>query len=144
MTPLTKKRLKAFRRIKRAWWSLMALAGIFLFCLCADWVCPCDPKAVVDASTLEKYCKPVVERVYDVKTARFSLPDGGRHVDYEGPSDEETLALCEAAAARAASGKDDGSSFDLGPYTVRVARRDGYRRVYTVRPRGFHRFSKLQ
>ena len=130
MTPLTKKRLKAFRRIKRAWWSLMALAGIFLFCLCADWVCPCDPKAVVDASTLEKYCKPVVERVYDVKTARFSLPDGGRHVDYEGPSDEETLALCEAAAARAASGKDDGSSFDLGPYTVRVARRDGYRRVY--------------
>ena len=130
MTPLTKKRLKSFRRIKRAWWSLMALAGIFVFCLCADWVCPCDPKAVVDASTLEKYCKPVVERVYDVKTARFSLPDGGRHVDYEGPSDEETLALCEAAAARAASGKDDGSSFGLGPYTVRVARRDGYRRVY--------------
>ena len=99
MTPLTKKRLKSFRRIKRAWWSLMALAGIFIFCLCADWVCPCDPKAVVDASTLEKYCKPVVERVYDVKTARFSLPDGGRHVDYEGPSDDAGR-IAEAAISQ--------------------------------------------
>ena len=130
MSPLTKKRLKSFRRIRRAWWSLMALAGIFVFCLCADWVCPCDPKAVIDASTLDKYRTSAVERVYDVKTARFTLPDGGRMVDYEGPTDEVTRALCDEAAARAGAGKDDGSTFDLGPYVVSVTRRDGYRRVY--------------
>ena len=130
MTPLTKKRLRAFRRIRRAWWSLMALAGIFVFCLCADWVCPCDPKAVVDASTLDKYRRPVVERVYDVKAARFSLPDGGKMIDYEGPSDDATRALCEQAAARAAAVEEGEAAFDLGAYSVRVRRRDGYRRVY--------------
>jgi len=130
LTPLTKKRLKAFRRIRRAWWSLMTLAGIFVFCLCADLVCPCDPKAVVDSSTLDKYRKPVVERVYDVKAARFSLPDGGGPIDYEGPTDDATRAVCEEAAARAGAGKDDGAAFDLGQYSVRVSRRDGYRRVY--------------
>ena len=130
MTPLTKKRLRAFRRIRRAWWSLIALVGIFVFCLCADWVCPCDPKAVVDASTLDKYCKPVVERVYDVKAARFSLPDGGGIVDYEGPGDDGSMALARDVAARVAAGKDDGSSFETGDYVVRVTRRDGYRRVY--------------
>ena len=134
MTPLTKKRLRAFRRIKRAWWSLIALAGIFVFCLCADWVCPCDPKAVVDASTLDKYRESVVERVYDIKTARFSLPDGGSPIDYEGPSDDATRALCKEAAERVGAGKDDDSSFDLGPYSVRVTRRDGYRRVYMDPP----------
>ena len=108
----------------------MALAGIFVFTLCADLVCPCDPKAVIDASTLDKYRKPVVERVYDVRTARFTLPDGGRMVDYEGPTDEATRALCDKAASLAGAGKDDGSVFELGPYMVRVSRRDGYRRVF--------------
>lgn len=130
MTPLTKKRLKAFRRIKRAWWSLMILAGIFVFCLCADWVCPCDPKAVVDAATLDKYRKPEVEHIYDVRTARFSLPDGGEIVDYEGPSDEAASDICRKVAERIAAGGDDGSVFDFGPYSVRVSRRNGYRRVY--------------
>ena len=130
MTPLTRKRLKAFRRIRRAWWSLIALAGIFVFCLCADWVCPCDPKAVVDASSLEKYRKPVVERVYDIRTARFSLPDGGGVVDYEGPADAETRALCAEVAGRVGAGADDGRVFEHGPYLVRVTRRDGYRRVF--------------
>ena len=130
MTPLTKKRLKAFRRIRRAWWSLIALAAIFVFCLCADWVCPCDPKAVVDVSSLERYREPVIERTYDVKTARFSLPDGGAPIDYEGPSDDATLAIRDKVAARVAAGKDDGGVFESGPYNVRVTRRDGYRRVF--------------
>ena len=48
-SPLMMKRLRAFRRIRRAWFALWALGGIFVFCLCADWVCPCDPdrKSVV-------------------------------------------------------------------------------------------------
>ena len=73
MTPLTKKRLKAFRRIKRAWWSLISLVAIFVFCLCADWVCPCDPREVVDPATLEAYREASVERTYDVRAARFSV-----------------------------------------------------------------------
>ena len=130
MTPLTKKRLKSFMRIRRAWWSLLALAGIFAFCLCADFVCPCDPKAVVDVASLDKYRKPGVERVYDIKDARFSVPDGGGIVDYEGPADDAVRSLCGEVASRVAAGGDDGRVFDLGRYSVRVTRRDGYRRVY--------------
>ncbi|MBR2839690.1 MAG: hypothetical protein IKE55_12965 [Kiritimatiellae bacterium] len=48
ISPMTRKRFRSFRRMRRAWWSLVALAAIFAFCLCAEWVCPCDPRAVVD------------------------------------------------------------------------------------------------
>ena len=85
LSPLTRKRLRAFRRNRRAWWSFIAFCAIFLFCLCADWVCPCDPQAVVDLKTLEKYRKPVVERTYEVKTARYNRLDSGEIVDFEGP-----------------------------------------------------------
>ena len=90
-SPLTRKRLRSFRRNRRAWWSLLAFGAIFVFCLCADWVCPCDPQAVVDRKTLEKYRESVVERSYEVKTARFSVDAKGRIFDYEGPA--ETLDL---------------------------------------------------
>lgn len=86
-SPLTVKRFKAFKRIKRAWYSLIALEVIFLFCLCAEWVCPCDPSAVVDRETLKPYCRPVVERVYDVATIRFNRLSDGTIVDYEGPKE---------------------------------------------------------
>ena len=87
LSPLTRKRLAAFRRNRRAWWAFLALCAIFVFCLCADWVCPCDPQAVVDLKTLEKYREPVVERTYEVKTVRYNLLDSGEIVDYEGPRD---------------------------------------------------------
>ena len=91
LSPLTRKRLGAFRRIRRAWWSLWSLCAIFAFCMCADWVCPCDPKAVVDVATLEKYREPVVERNYEIGTVRFSVYGDAAHseiVDYEGPKIE--------------------------------------------------------
>ena len=75
LSPLTRKRLRSFRRNRRAWWSLLAFGVIFVFCLCADWVCPCDPQAVVDQKSLEKYRESVVERSYEVKTVRLS-PEG--------------------------------------------------------------------
>ena len=90
LSPLTKKRLAAFRRNRRAWWSLWTLAGIFVFCLAAEWVCSCDPKAVVDVATLEKYCRPVVEKTYDVKTVRYTRLANGRVVDFEGPASYNT------------------------------------------------------
>ncbi len=106
-SPLTLKRLRAFRRTKRAWWSLVALGAIFAFCLCADWVCPCDPRAVVDPATLEKYREPVVEKSYDVKAARWSEAANGEVFDYEGPAD-----------------------FNEADYTITRTPREGYVRVF--------------
>ena len=87
ISPLTRKRFQAFRRIRRAWWSLCAFVSVFVFCLAADWVCPCDPKAVTDPATLEPYREPRVEKVYDVRTVRFSQLDDGTVFDFEGPAD---------------------------------------------------------
>ena len=107
LSPLTRKRLAAFRRNRRAWWAFLALCAIFVFCLAADWVCPCDPQAVVDLKTLEKYREPVVERAYEVKTVRYSLLDDGSIVDFEGPRD-----------------------YNEADYKVMKTRHPGYTRVY--------------
>ncbi len=87
-SPSTRMRLKAFRQNRRAWWSFLLLVGVFVFCLCAEWVCPCDPHAVADPATLEKYRENVVERVYDIRTIRFSRLSDGTIVDCEGPESE--------------------------------------------------------
>ena len=107
LSPLTRKRLAAFRRNRRAWWAFLALVAIFVFCLAADWVCPCDPQSVVDLKTLEKYREPVVERTYEVKTVRYNLLDDGSIVDFEGPRDYNEV-----------------------DYKVRKTRHPGYTRVY--------------
>ena len=119
LSPLTRKRLSAFRRTRRAWYSLLALGGIFVFCLCADWVCPCDPRAVVDPASLEKYREPVVVRAYDIRTARASILDDGSVVDFEGPED---------VWKRLAS--PEGLERLSDEYVVRQTRRDGFTRVF--------------
>ena len=106
-SPLTRKRFRSFRRNRRAWWSLCCLGVLFVFCLAADWVCPCDPRAVVDAKTLEQYVEPVVERRYDVKTVRFNLLPDGTVTDYEGP---EELRSREVEAARRSARENGGVS----------------------------------
>lgn len=119
LSPLTRKRLSAFRRTRRAWYSLLALGGIFLFCLCADWVCPCDPRAVVDPASLEKYREPVVVRAYDIRTARASILDDGSLVDFEGPED-----------VRKRLASPEGLERLSDEYVVRQTRRDGFTRVF--------------
>ncbi len=84
-SPLAKKRWRSFKRIRRAWWSLLALGAIFVFCMLADFVCPCDPREVVDTKTLEKYRQSAVEQTYDIKTVRYNIGDDGSIWDYEGP-----------------------------------------------------------
>ena len=106
-SPLTIKRFRSFKRIRRAWWSLIGLGAIFVFCMLADVVCPCDPRAVVDTATLEKYRKPVVEKTYDIKTVRYNIGDDGSIWDYEGPTD-----------------------VNEADYEVTRSKRDGYTRVY--------------
>lgn len=118
-SPLTIKRFRSFRRIKRAWYSLIALGGIFLFCMCADWVCPCDPKAVVDTASLEKYREPIIEKIYDVKTARYSITKEGEIIDYEGPKE-----ILEKVS------KSSNGVMELEGYDTKVTERDGYKRVF--------------
>ncbi len=144
---LARKRLRAFRRIKRAWYALWALGAIFVFCLCADWVCPCDPRAVVDPATLEKYRAPVFEKAYDVRTARFSVLNDGTVIDCEGPTGEIIeLAKDRIIESDASDGSDEGGAYSLVPpfdhsmirlfdhfsrdYHVRMTPHDGYTRVF--------------
>ena len=129
LSPLTKKRLRNFRRNRRAWWSLVAFVAIFAFCMCADWVCPCDPQAVVDQKTLEKYRESVVERCYEVKTARYSLLDNGTEIDYEGPVGSELRSLRNQISTQIRLGTIAGRP-ECGPYHVRIAKRKGYTRVF--------------
>ena len=115
LSPLTKKRLRSFRRNRRAWWSLLAFCAIFVFCMCADWVCPCDPQAVVGRESLEKYREPVVERSYEVKTARFNLLDDGMIADYEGPVGSDLRALRNQISTQIRLGAIAGRP-ECGPY----------------------------
>ena len=124
MSPLTRRRLANFRRNRRAWWSFLALVGLFVFCLCAEWVCPCDPTAVVDLKSLEPYREHVVERVYDVKTARFAVDGKGRVFDFEGPAEtrERLGKLAPLARLEALEALED--------YRPRLTPRQGYTRVF--------------
>ena len=117
---MTRKRLAAFRRNRRAWWSFVAFCAIFAFCLCADWVCPCDPQAVVDLKELEPYREPVVERSYEVKTARYNRLDSGEIVDFEGPA--EVREIIELSNNRIIELEKT--------YRVREVKRPGYTRVF--------------
>ena len=125
LSPLTARRFKAFRRNRRAWWSLLALGAVFVFCLCADWVCPCDPRAVVDPATLERYRRPVVERTYAVRTARFSVSGDGEIFDREGPED-----VVGPAAVRAAGGLGPLLERLAGEYRISRTQRRGYERIF--------------
>ncbi len=118
ISPLTKKRFRAFRRNRLAWWSLWSLLAVFVFCMCAEWVCPCDPRAVVDPATLERFRAPRVERRYDVRTARYSLLPDGSVVDFEGPEDVRRQLLAAALPRQ------------LDGFRQRVTQREGYVRVF--------------
>ena len=120
-SPLTVKRFRSFRRIRRAWWALWAFAAIFVFTMCADWVCPCDPRAVVDVKSLEPYRTATVERSYDIRAARFSLLDSGEVVDFEGPAE---------VRGRLASLDSLDKLESLEGYRVLSKPRAGYTRVF--------------
>jgi ABC-type microcin C transport system permease subunit YejE len=120
-SPLTIKRFKAFRRIRRSWWSLIALSAIFAFTLMADWVSPYDPRAVIDPATLEKYRESEIENVYEIKTARFNLTDAGNIEEWEGPLPLKAELTCAIAA---------GGKVEKSGYETSSVRRDGYVRYF--------------
>ncbi|MBO4448234.1 MAG: ABC transporter permease [Kiritimatiellae bacterium] len=107
LSSLSRKRLSAFRRIRRAWWALMAFAALFAFSMAAELVCPCDPQRVTPASELEPYCRETTTTSYDIKTVRYSVRDDGTVFDREGPEE-----------------------IDERDYVVRRTKRPGYTRVF--------------
>lgn len=117
------KGFRAFRRIRRAWWALIALGVIFLFCMAAEWVAPCDPNAVVDPATLEGFREPVVEHIYDVKTARYNEGADGAVFEFEGPEEVRSLVLSGRT-------KDEIRAALSADYTICEVPRSGYRRIY--------------
>lgn len=127
-SPLTKKRFRAFKRIKRAWYSLVALAVIYVACQIVGFFSPVENIKPIDSASLEKYRKPVVEKVYDVKTARFNIADDGSVYGFEGP--DEVLAALKGAENVNAAVAELSSGYD-----VSVKKRDGYTRFY-LEPRG--------
>lgn len=123
ISPLTKKRLRAFRRNRRGWWSFLLLSAVFFFCLMAELVCPCDPRAVVDPSSLESYREPSVVRTYDIRTARFNVSASGGVFSFEGPDQVRRKAIAVL--------EDGGRLSDAFPgCSVRTTARDGYTRVF--------------
>jgi ABC-type dipeptide/oligopeptide/nickel transport system permease subunit len=122
-SPLTKKRLLAFRRNRRGWWSFLLLSAVFLFCLCAELVCPCDPNAVVDPSTLEPYRKRSVVKSYDVAALRFNISEAGAVYDFEGPENAKLKVFDALKMGKALSAV-------FTDCAVRSTPRDGYTRIF--------------
>ncbi len=122
ITPMTRRRLRAFRNNRRAWWSLIAFAVLALFSMCAELVCPCDPKAITKPATLENYRRVRMEVKHDVRAARFNLADDGSIESYEGPSD---------VLAKVKGGWKLGDPIE--GFDVVAKKRSGYTRVF-LRP----------
>ena len=122
LTPMTRRRLRAFRNNRRAWWSLIAFGALALFAMCAEFVCPCDPKAITDPASLENFRRVRIEEKHDVRAARFNLTDDGKVESYEGPAD---------VLAAVSGGWKPGDP--LKGFDVSAKKRDGYTRVF-LRP----------
>lgn len=122
-SPLTVKRFRSFKRIKRAWYSLIALGGIFVFCLMAELVCPYAPNDVAKSEDLQKYCKEVELITYDVRTARFNRTADGAITEFEGPA-ELKAKLQETPVEEWEKLGADSS------YTVSAKTREGYTRYF--------------
>lgn len=86
-SPLTKKRFRAFKRIKRAWYSLVALTVLYVFCQIVGVLSPVENIKPVDFASIERYRRPAIEKIYDVKTTRFNVADDGTIFGFEGCED---------------------------------------------------------
>lgn len=122
ITPMTRRRLRAFRNNRRAWWSLIGFGALAVFAMCADFVCPCDPKAITDHNTLEAYRNVRIEETLDVRAARFNLMDDGTIESFEGPEDVRAVV---------SGGWKPGTPVE--GFEVTAKKRDGYTRVF-LRP----------
>ncbi len=122
-SPLTKKRFRAFKRIKRAWYSLIALTVLYVFCQIVGVLSPVENIKPVDFASIERYRRPAIEKIYDVKTTRFNVADNGTIFGFEG---------CEDILKRVKQegGIDAALEACSADYKVVKKERDGYVRYY--------------
>ena len=118
LSPITLRRFRAFRRNRRAWWSLIALGALSVFSMAAELVCPCSPHEVVDAASLEPYRRTIRREIHEVLAARCSLAPDGSIFDWEGP------------AALRARLEAEGFDAAMEGYRMTVKEREGYRRIF--------------
>jgi len=83
-SPLTRKRLEQFRKNRRAWWALMALAGIYAISLAAPLISPCSPDAIMSSAHFEPYRQITLTLVPPDESGRFNLTSDGRVTRPEG------------------------------------------------------------
>lgn len=112
------KRFRAFRRIRRAWWSLIGLGAIALFCAVVMLLAPRAPYRVIDPGELEKYRQTETRTVYEILDARYSVDSSGAVYGYEGPEELRGRIL----AADPAAPQIDGYKAKITPHgqTTRV------------------------
>jgi ABC-type microcin C transport system permease subunit YejE len=122
-SPLTKKRFRAFKRIKRAWYSLIALAVVYVFCQIVNLFVGVDDIKPVDPSSLEAFVKPTFKNVYDVRTARFNVGNDGEVYGFEGPE-----SVFEAI--KGGEGLNSALEGFAGEYNVIKKEREDYTRYY--------------
>ena len=119
-SPLTKKRFRAFKRIKRAWYSLIALGVIYVFCQIVGFFVGVDDIKPVEPISLEEFRKPVIEKLYDVRTVRFNIDADGKVYNFEGPADVLSALNNKAGVKSALEGLSSEYNIiekDSGDYT---------------------------
>lgn len=119
VTPLMVKRFRAFRRIRRAWWSLIGLGVIALFCAVTMVLTWDTPYRVVDTKELESYRVPETETVYDIRNARYNVAADGLIYGFEGPEEIRAKVLA-----------GDPANPRLSGFAASVTPREGHTRVF--------------
>ena len=119
VTPLMVKRFRAFRRIRRAWWSLIGLGVIALFCAVTMVLTWDTPYRVVDTKELEAYRVPETETVYDIRNARYNVAADGSIYGFEGPEEIRAKVLA-----------GDPANPRLSGFAASVTPREGHTRVF--------------
>ena len=119
VTPLMVKRFRAFRRIRRAWWSLLGLGVIALFCAVTMVLTWDTPYRVVDTKELESYRVPETETVYDIRNARYNVAADGSIYGFEGPEEIRAKVLA-----------GDPANPRLSGFAASVTPREGHTRVF--------------
>ena len=87
ISPATKKRLRAFRRNRRAMFALFGFLALFVFSLLAELVCPYGPQEVMNPDDFEQYRTVRIHETYDIRTVRYNIASDGTVYGWEGPRD---------------------------------------------------------
>ena len=78
LSPLTRKRWRQFRKNRRAWWSFLLLAGLFVLGLAAPLICRYGPREVMVTAAFDPYRRTQLTLAPETTSGRFNLAPDGR------------------------------------------------------------------